>query len=139
MSLIAAHSETFLKNYLNNASPTGFRRRANNFGSNTSSRTLTIGASIIMELPTASSTLENSYKVVIEGHADEISWFVNFITEEGFINVIRNGGSDHQIAPSKRVNIHTPKGGGEGRVRLAGHPYPHQRGQNGAQAQQYLH
>lgn len=50
------------------------------------------------------------YKVVIEGHADEISWFVNFITEEGFIHVIRNGGSDQQIAPSKRVNIHTPKG-----------------------------
>jgi putative aminopeptidase FrvX len=50
------------------------------------------------------------YKVVIEGHADEISWFVNFITEDGFIHVIRNGGSDQQIAPSKRVNIHTPKG-----------------------------
>ncbi|HHM21607.1 MAG TPA: M42 family peptidase, partial [Bacteroidetes bacterium] len=50
------------------------------------------------------------YKVVIEGHADEISWFVNFITDEGFIHVIRNGGSDHQIAPSKRVNIHTPNG-----------------------------
>jgi putative aminopeptidase FrvX len=26
------------------------------------------------------------------------------------IYVIRNGGSDHQIAPSKRVNIHTKKG-----------------------------
>ena len=28
----------------------------------------------------------------------------------GFIYLIRNGGSDHQIAPSKRVNIHTKKG-----------------------------
>ena len=51
-----------------------------------------------------------SYKVVIEAHADEISWFVNYITEEGYIYVRRNGGSDHQIAPSKRVNIHTDKG-----------------------------
>ena len=50
------------------------------------------------------------YKVVIEAHADEISWFVNYITKEGLIYVIRNGGSDHQIAPSKRVNIHTEKG-----------------------------
>ena len=50
------------------------------------------------------------YKVVIEAHADEISWFVNFISEKGYISVIRNGGSDHQIAPSKRVNIHTKKG-----------------------------
>jgi len=50
------------------------------------------------------------YKVVIEGHADEISWFVNHISDDGFIRVIRNGGSDHLIAPSKRVNIHGSKG-----------------------------
>ena len=52
----------------------------------------------------------SDYKVVIEAHADEISWFVNYITDEGFIYVVRNGGSDHQIAPSKRVNIHTENG-----------------------------
>src|SRR5690606_26981373 len=50
------------------------------------------------------------YKVVIEAHADEISWFVSYITDAGLIYVKRNGGSDHQIAPSKRVNIHTKKG-----------------------------
>jgi putative aminopeptidase FrvX len=50
------------------------------------------------------------YKVVIEAHADEISWFVHYITKDGFIYVRRNGGSDHMIAPSKRVNIHTDKG-----------------------------
>jgi putative aminopeptidase FrvX len=50
------------------------------------------------------------YKVVIEAHADEISWFVHYITKDGFIYLCRNGGSDHQIAPSKRVNIHTEKG-----------------------------
>ena len=50
------------------------------------------------------------YKVVIEAHADEISWFVHYITDNGFIYLRRNGGSDHQIAPSKRVNIHTDKG-----------------------------
>lgn len=49
-------------------------------------------------------------KVVIEAHADEISWFVNYISSEGYIYVRRNGGSDHQIAPSLRVNIHTDKG-----------------------------
>jgi putative aminopeptidase FrvX len=35
---------------------------------------------------------------------------VNYITDDGLIYVIRNGGSDHQIAPSKRVNIHTKAG-----------------------------
>jgi putative aminopeptidase FrvX len=51
-----------------------------------------------------------NYKVVIEAHADEISWFVHYITKDGFIYLRRNGGSDHMIAPSKRVNIHTDKG-----------------------------
>nr|MBP6091760.1 M20/M25/M40 family metallo-hydrolase [Crocinitomicaceae bacterium] len=53
---------------------------------------------------------EAPYKVVIEAHADEISWFVHYITKDGFIYLRRNGGSDHMIAPSKRVNIHTDKG-----------------------------
>jgi putative aminopeptidase FrvX len=39
---------------------------------------------------------------------------VNYITDNGLIYVIRNGGSDHQIAPSKWVNIHTKKGIVEG-------------------------
>lgn len=51
-----------------------------------------------------------SYKVVIEAHADEIGWAVQYITEDGFIYVGRIGGSDHIIAPSKRVNIHTASG-----------------------------
>lgn len=50
------------------------------------------------------------YKVVIEAHADEIAWFVNYIDDKGYIYVIKNGGSDHQIAPSMRVHLHTPKG-----------------------------
>lgn len=50
------------------------------------------------------------FKVVIEAHCDEISWFVNYIGDDGIIYVIRNGGSDHLIAPSKVVDIWTKKG-----------------------------
>lgn len=50
------------------------------------------------------------HRVVIESHADEISWFVNHICDKGYIRVIRNGGSDHAIAPAKRVLIHTKNG-----------------------------
>ncbi len=50
------------------------------------------------------------YKVVIEAHSDEISWFVNYISDDGYIHVRRNGGSDAAIAPSMRVNLHTAKG-----------------------------
>ncbi|MEY3366876.1 MAG: hypothetical protein RI973_31 [Bacteroidota bacterium] len=110
MAIITNQSEEFLKNYLNNPSPTGYESK---------------GQQLWLEYLkpyTDEWDLDNygtayavvnpgsDFKVVIEGHADEISWFVNFISEEGFISVIRNGGSDHQIAPSKRVNIHTPKG-----------------------------
>ncbi len=110
MSLITTQSEAFLRKYLNNASPTGFEAKGQKLW-------LEYIKPYIHEWQldnygTAFGIINpgTDYKVVIEGHADEISWFVNYITEEGFIHVIRNGGSDHQIAPSKRVNIHTPDG-----------------------------
>ncbi len=110
MSIITSKSEAFLRKYINNASPTGFE---------------SAGQQLWLEYikPYVDDwDIDNygtvygiinpgqDYRVVIEGHADEISWFVHYITDKGFINVIRNGGSDHIIAPSKRVNIHTPKG-----------------------------
>lgn len=70
------------------------------------------------------------YKVVIEAHADEISWFVNYITEDGLLYVIRNGGSDHMIAPSKKVHIHTKKGVVSG---VFGWPAIHTRNYTGAE------
>jgi len=51
-----------------------------------------------------------AYSVAIEAHADEISWFVNYITKDGYIYLRRNGGSDALIAPSKTAVIHTSKG-----------------------------
>jgi putative aminopeptidase FrvX len=100
----------FLYTYLNNASPTGFEAS---------------GQQIWLEYvkPFVDTYFTDNYgtavgvvnpghpfKVVIEAHADEISWFVNYINADGYIYVRRNGGSDHMIAPSMRVNIHTDKG-----------------------------
>jgi len=50
------------------------------------------------------------FRVVIEAHADEISWFVNYVTPEGLLYLKRNGGVDPQIAPAQRVIIHGKKG-----------------------------
>lgn len=50
------------------------------------------------------------FRMVIEAHADEISWFVSYINPDGLIYVRRNGGSDHMIAPSMRTFIHTDNG-----------------------------
>lgn len=110
MSLINANSEKFLHAYLNNASPTGFEAPGQKLWLDYIKPY--IDEWHLDNYGTAYGVINpgKGYKVVIEGHADEISWFVNYITDEGFIHVIRNGGSDHQIAPSKRVNIHTKKG-----------------------------
>jgi len=103
-------SEKFLFKYLNNASPTGFESSGQQIWLDyikpyvDSFYSDTYGTAVGIINPDA------NYKVVIEAHADEISWFVNYITNEGYIYVIRNGGSDHMIAPSMRVNIHTEKG-----------------------------
>jgi putative aminopeptidase FrvX len=110
MTEFSEKSLDFLTRYINNPSPTGFEAN---------------GQKIWLDyLKPYIDTYEvdaygsvfgiinpgKDYKVVIEAHADEISWFVNYISEEGFIYLVRNGGSDHQIAPSKRVNIHTDTG-----------------------------
>lgn len=109
-SILNEKSHTFLKNYLNNPSPTGFESEGQKMWLNYIKPYIdehyvdTYGTVVGIINPSA------SYKVVIEAHADEISWFVHYITKDGFVYLRRNGGSDHQIAPSKRVNIHTEKG-----------------------------
>ncbi|MCB0759392.1 MAG: M20/M25/M40 family metallo-hydrolase [Flavobacteriales bacterium] len=109
-SILTAKSLDFMERYLNNASPTGFessgqRMWLDHIGPWVDTYfTDPYGTAVGVVNPSA------KYKVVIEAHADEISWFVHYITNEGFIYVRRNGGSDHMIAPSKRVNIHTDKG-----------------------------
>ena len=65
-------------------------------------------ASSIREKNTTGINYHTCPKSVI--HADEISWFVKYVTEDGYLYVTRNGGSDHMIAPSMRVNILTEKG-----------------------------
>ncbi len=115
----------FLENYINTSSPTGYEHR---------------GQKLWMEyIRPFVDTIEvdhygtcygiinpeAKFKVVIEAHADEISWYVNYITEEGMIYVIRNGGSDQMIAPSKVVDIHGEKGTIKG---VFGWPAIHTRG-----------
>ncbi|MBK8244633.1 MAG: M42 family metallopeptidase [Saprospiraceae bacterium] len=110
MSIINKKSEEFLFEYLNNASPTGHEASGQKIW-------LDYIKDYVDEwhldyYGTLYSVVNpgKDFKVIIEGHSDEISWMVNYITDDGYIYVIRNGGSDQSIAPSKRVNIHTEKG-----------------------------
>ncbi len=108
--IITDKSFSFFKDYINNASPVGFE---------------TWGQKLWLEYikpyadthyvdpyGTAVAVInpDHEFKVVIEAHADEISWFVNYITAEGLIYLKRNGGVDHQTAPASRVLIHGKKG-----------------------------
>ena len=108
--IITKDSEKFLEKYLNNPSPTGFESAGQKLWLSYLKPYIdeyfvdTYGTTVAVINPKA------EFKVVIEAHADEISWFVHYITKEGFIYLRRNGGSDHLVAPSKRVNIHTDKG-----------------------------
>jgi len=110
MKILDAKSKKFLKEYIDNASPTGYEWKGQKIWMNylkpfvDEFLTDTYGTAVGIINP------EAKFRVVVEAHSDEISWYVNYITDSGLIYVIRNGGSDHQIAPSKWVNIHTDKG-----------------------------
>ncbi len=103
-------SHTFLRNYLNNPSPVGFESGGQKIWLDYLRPF--IDEKLVDPYGTAVGIINPNqpFKVVIEAHADEISWFVNYITDTGLIYLKRNGGVDHQIAPSKRVVIHGKKG-----------------------------
>ena len=97
----------FLETYLNTASPTWFEYKGQQV--RLDFITPYVDKTFVDIYGTAVGVInpDSSYKVVIEAHADEISWFVNYIDDKWYIYVIRNGWSDHQIAPSMRVNLWT--------------------------------
>jgi putative aminopeptidase FrvX len=109
-SLLTDKSLSFFENYINNASPVGFET----WGQKLWIEYLKpyVDTHYVDPYGTAVGVInpEHPFKVVIEAHADEISWFVNYITVDGLIYLKRNGGVDHQTAPASRVFIHGKKG-----------------------------
>ena len=109
-SILTEKSMSFLKSYINNASPVGFESSGQKIWLNylkpyiDNFFTDPYGTAVGVINP------KSPYKVVIEAHADEISWFVNYINADGLLYLKRNGGVDHQIAPGQRVYIHGKKG-----------------------------
>src|ERR1700753_3104915 len=99
-SILNAGSVKFLYEYLNNPSPTGFESGGQKIWLNYIKPYVedhfvdTYGTVVGVINPAA------EYKVVIEAHADEISWFVHYITKEGYIYLKKNGASEKTILPS---------------------------------------
>lgn len=109
-SLLKSTSLEFLRNYINTPSPVGFESAGQKVWLD---YVMPFAQDKIIDPYGTAVAIVNpgkDFKVVIEAHADEISWFVNYINDNGLIYLKRNGGVDHQIAPAKRVLIHGKKG-----------------------------
>ncbi len=109
-TILPPASLVFLKKYLNTPSPVGFESGGQKIWLEylkpyiDSYFTDAYGTAVGVINPDA------KFRIVIEAHADEISWFVNYINPEGLMYLKRNGGVDHQVAPGQRVIIHGMKG-----------------------------
>ncbi len=111
MAILNKKSKKFIKEYLNNNSPTSFESSGQRIWLDYLKPYIDEWDSDNYGTAYGIINPGKDYKVVIEAHADEISWYVSYISEDGMLTVCRNGGSDHMIAPSKRVDIHTRKNG----------------------------
>ena len=109
-SILTDNSLAFLKNYINNPSPVGFESGGQKLWLEYLKPYVDTHFSDPYGTAVGVINPTETFKVVIEAHADEISWFVNYITDQGLIYLKRNGGVDHQVAPAKRVIIHGKKG-----------------------------
>lgn len=103
-------SQDFLYRYLNNPSPVGYESSGQRIWLDylapyvDKQFTDAYGTAVSVINP------EADYRVVIEAHADEIAWYVNYISADGYMYVIPSGGSDYQIASSMHASLHTPAG-----------------------------
>lgn len=108
----------FLKDYLGSYSPSGFEEEGQGIWRDfmetiSSSVSTDIHGNCIAVIPQKDTRVgytDHNPIIMIEAHADEISYIITKINSNGIINVVRNGGSDESIAPSKKVLIHTKQG-----------------------------
>jgi putative aminopeptidase FrvX len=84
-SILTEDSMNFFRNYINTPSPVGFESTGQRLWIDY----IRPYVDEIMTDPygTAVGVInpQSEFKVVIEAHVDEISWFVNYITNEGLI------------------------------------------------------
>ena len=103
----------FLEQYLNNASPTGYEWEGQKIWMDYLKPyadefiTDTYGSAVAVINP------EHEYKVVIEGHSDEISWYVNYIhthiLEYGIDSIKKRFSSFYIRCSNKKHNTYKMK------------------------------
>ncbi|WP_259285683.1 M42 family peptidase [Candidatus Karelsulcia muelleri] len=107
MYKISKKSEYFLYKYLNAYSPTGnevdaqkiWMKYIEQYSDSIETDNYGTVVGVINK--------KKTFKIVIEAHVDEMTWYVNYITDDGIIYVAGRG---RPLTHSKRVNIHTKNG-----------------------------
>jgi tetrahedral aminopeptidase len=121
-------SLVFLKEYINNASPTGHEITGQKIWLKYLQPYIHSTLTDVYGSVAAIINPEKKYKVVLEAHVDQVAFYVNYISATGYIYVTKIGGAVAVIAPSKRVKIRTE----EGRIikGIFGWPAPHVKNAN---------
>jgi len=102
--------EKFLKDFINSYSPSGSEQDSQQKWvdyviKNVDEVTVDNYGNAIAKM-----LFNDKFKVALSAHVDEVSYRVSYIGSSGLLTVIKNGNSDHQVAPGSRVKIHTEKG-----------------------------
>lgn len=105
-------AETFLYELLNTPSPTGFEVKGQRVWAN---RCREFADSVDSDSygsawATIKGADDSAPTVMIEAHADEIGFMVNYITDEGFLHLDRIGGSDWATARGRRITFFGDEG-----------------------------
>lgn len=103
-------SQAFLTQYLNNTSPSGYESKNQQLWLDYIRPYIDTYISDTHGSIACIINPDKPYKVVIEAHADELSWVVRFIDGDGYIYVDPNGICDPRIAPAMRVTLHGESG-----------------------------
>lgn len=100
-------SLNFLEQYINNPSPSGFERKGQKMWLDYLKPN--VDECYLDHYNNAVGIVnpQAKFKIMLESHADEISWIVNYIDDKGFLYVIPNGGADPAVCPGKQALIHT--------------------------------
>ncbi len=109
-NILTDASINFFRNYINTPSPVGFEYTGQKVWMDYVKPFVDTVFTDPYGTAVGVVNADSQFKVVIEAHVDEISWFVNYVNNEGLLYLKRNGGVDHQIAPGQRVIIHGKKG-----------------------------
>jgi tetrahedral aminopeptidase len=101
----------FLREYINNSSPTGKEVRSQKLWLDYIRPYIDKAVNDVYGSVAAIINPDAKYKVVLEAHVDQVAFYVNYISKDGYIYVTKIGGSVPVIAPSKRVKIKTEHNG----------------------------